>query len=424
MEYVIALTGATGFIGNRIARRLVADGCKLQALTRTTSDRSRLSGLNIHWVEGALEDLDSLKRLVNGVDAVIHCAGAVRGATQAHFDRLNVDGAARLVQAVSEQHPVPRFLLISSLAAREPEISPYASSKRQGEVVLAAKSGQIPWTVLRPPAVYGPGDREMLPLMQWMLRGIAFILVVVMFVWAFRDYPKGHIIRLGASFSMILITTEALVGAGLVLFEWVAQDASVGRAISIVVHLINTFLLLAALSLNAWWASGGQPFSLRGNRSLTWLLLLGILGTIVIGASGALTALGDTLFPVTSLADGIRQDFTPTAHFLLRLRLLHPTIAVIVGIYLMVMSGFIRMRKSNKPIQNLAYALSLIVLVQLVAGLINVLLLAPVWMQIVHLLLADGVWIILILLTASVLAEEENAIHKLEASENIPGLIR
>jgi nucleoside-diphosphate-sugar epimerase len=176
MEHTIALTGATGFIGNRVARRLVANGCKLQALTRTTSDRSRLSGLNIHWVEGALEDLDSLKRLVRGVNAVVHCAGAVRGATQAHFDRSNVDGVAQLVQAVSEQHPVPRFLLISSLAAREPEISPYAFSKRQGEVVLTAKSGQIPWTVFRPPAVYGPGDREMLPLMQWMARGIAFIL--------------------------------------------------------------------------------------------------------------------------------------------------------------------------------------------------------------------------------------------------------
>ena len=176
MDNIIALTGATGFIGSRVARRLAANGYKLQALTRTTSDRSRLSGLKIHWVEGALEDLDSLKHLVYGVDAVIHCAGVVRGATQAHFNRSNVDGVARLVQAVSEQHPVPRFLLISSLAAREPEISPYASSKRQGEVVLTAKSGQIPWTVFRPPAVYGPGDREMLPLMRWMARGIAFVL--------------------------------------------------------------------------------------------------------------------------------------------------------------------------------------------------------------------------------------------------------
>jgi nucleoside-diphosphate-sugar epimerase len=176
MEHTIALTGATGFIGNRVARRLAANGCKLRALTRTTSDRSRLTRLNIDWVEGALEDLGSLKRLVHGVDAVIHCAGVVRGATQAHFDRSNVDGVARLVQAVSEQHPVPRFLLISSLAAREPEISPYAYSKRQGEVVLTAKSGQVAWTVFRPPAVYGPGDREMLPLLRWMARGIAFVL--------------------------------------------------------------------------------------------------------------------------------------------------------------------------------------------------------------------------------------------------------
>ncbi|MEJ2729849.1 MAG: SDR family NAD(P)-dependent oxidoreductase, partial [Deltaproteobacteria bacterium] len=113
MDQTVALTGATGFIGNRVARRLVANGCKLQALTRATSDRSRLSGFNIHWVEGALEDFDSLRRLVRGVDTLVHCAGAVRGATQAHFDRMNVDGVARLVQAAIEQHPLPRFLLIS-----------------------------------------------------------------------------------------------------------------------------------------------------------------------------------------------------------------------------------------------------------------------------------------------------------------------
>lgn len=176
MDYTVALTGATGFIGNRIARRLVANGCKLQALTRATSNRSRLSGFNIHWVEGALEDLGSLRRLVSGADAVIHCAGAVRGATQAHFNRSNVDGVARLVHAAVEQHPLPRFLLLSSLAARQPDISPYASSKRQGEGVLAAQAGQMPWVVLRPPSVYGPGEKEMMPLLRWMTRGIAIIL--------------------------------------------------------------------------------------------------------------------------------------------------------------------------------------------------------------------------------------------------------
>ena len=171
MDLTIALTGATGFIGDRVARRLLGEGHKLRALTRNTSDRSRLAGLNIDWVEGALEDLDSLRRLACGVDSVVHCAGAVRGVTQAHFDRMNVDGVARLVRAAVEQHPLPRFLLISSLTAREPGLSYYAASKRQAETVLAGEAGNMPWAVLRPPAVYGPGDREMLPLFRWMIRG-------------------------------------------------------------------------------------------------------------------------------------------------------------------------------------------------------------------------------------------------------------
>ena len=176
MNYTVALTGATGFIGNRVARQLVANGCKLKALTRATSDRSRLAGVNIHWVEGTLEDLGSLRCLVRGADAVVHCAGAVRGATQEHFNQINVDGVERLVRAATEQHPLPRFLLMSSLAAREPDLSPYANSKYQGEAALAAQAGQMSWTVLRPSAVYGPGEKEMQPLLRWMARGIAFVL--------------------------------------------------------------------------------------------------------------------------------------------------------------------------------------------------------------------------------------------------------
>jgi nucleoside-diphosphate-sugar epimerase len=176
LKNTIALTGATGFIGSTIARRLVTEGWKIKALKRADSDRSLLAGFDVHWVEGALEDVDSLSRLVRGVEAVVHCAGAVRGATQDHFNRLNVEGVARLVHAAARQHPLPRFLLISSLAAREPDLSFYASSKRQGEVVLAAQAGQMQWSVLRPPAVYGPGDKEMLPLLRWMARGFAFVL--------------------------------------------------------------------------------------------------------------------------------------------------------------------------------------------------------------------------------------------------------
>lgn len=176
MDYTIALTGATGFIGSMVARQLVAAGFKIQALTRKTSDRSRLAGFNVHWVEGALEDLASLRRLVGGVDAVVHCAGAVRGATRDHFNRINVDGVARLMHAAAEQHPLPRFLFISSLAAREPDVSLYAASKRQAEALIAENAGRLSWVVFRPPAVYGPGEREMLPLIRWMARGIAFVL--------------------------------------------------------------------------------------------------------------------------------------------------------------------------------------------------------------------------------------------------------
>lgn len=172
----IALTGATGFIGTALARQLAAAGCKIQALIRPASTHKRPAGVAVRWINGDLEDMESLRRLVEGVDAVIHCAGAVRGATREQFNRVNSDGVARLVQATMAQHPVPRFLLISSLAAREPQLSHYAASKRQGEKVLEEKSDQLSWSIFRPCAVYGPGDREMLPVFRWIAKGIAPIL--------------------------------------------------------------------------------------------------------------------------------------------------------------------------------------------------------------------------------------------------------
>ena len=177
MSGTIALTGATGFIGGVLARRLETIGWQIRALVRPASFGARYAGTATQWIEGDLEDLDSLRRLVNNdVYAVVHCAGAVRGASQAQFDYVNVDGVARLVQASRKQHRVPRFLLISSLAAREPHLSPYAASKRQGEDTLTATAGDMNWAVLRPPAVYGPGDKELLPLFRWIGRGIAPIL--------------------------------------------------------------------------------------------------------------------------------------------------------------------------------------------------------------------------------------------------------
>ena len=246
---------------------------------------------------------------------------------------------------------------------------------------------------------YQPQIETIIEFTHRLMSGLALILVVVLFIWGFRAYSKGHPVRLGVLFSLFFIITEALVGAGLVLLELVADDASVGRAISIVVHLLNTFLLLAALTITVYWASGGR--AVRFHRGLNlWLIGIGLVATMVVGASGALAALGDTLFPVQSLAEGIRQDFSPTAHFLVRLRILHPTISIMVGIYLILSTGAINLRTKDVALHRMARLLTLLVTLQLGAGFLNVLLLAPIWMQIFHLLLADLVWIALVLLAA------------------------
>jgi len=176
MSETVALTGATGFVGTALARRLTAAGHRIKALIRPASGHKRPTGVAATWIKGDLENLASLHRLVDGADAVIHCAGAVRGASREQFNRVNADGLARLAQAAAAQKPAPRFLLISSLAAREPHLSYYAASKRQGEKLLAGIYDQLPWTIYRPCAVYGPGDREILPLFRWMAKGIAPII--------------------------------------------------------------------------------------------------------------------------------------------------------------------------------------------------------------------------------------------------------
>lgn len=247
--------------------------------------------------------------------------------------------------------------------------------------------------------------------------GIALLLVLGLFIWGFRIFSQGHQVRIGASFSLIFIITEALVGAGLVFFEWVAKDASTGRVISMAVHLINTFLLLASLALTAWWASGGKRLSLHGQGGWLIAFCLGFIGVIFIGVSGAITALGDTLFPTASLIEGIRQDINPTAHFLIRLRVWHPLIALSVGLYIIFLAGLLAFLYDNLWVKRFAGVLIALFILQLGAGLINLLLLAPVWMQIVHLLLADLVWITLVLFAAVVFANTKLNLSNSDSQE-------
>lgn len=256
-----------------------------------------------------------------------------------------------------------------------------------------------------------PEIETLIELSHRLTSGVALIFVVVLFALAFKIYPRGHTVRLGASFSLLFIITEALVGAGLVLFEWVASDASIGRAFSITVHLVNTFMLLASLGLTAWWGSGGKPIRISGQGIVVWGFGIGFVGVILIGITGAITALGDTLFPIDSLAEGIRQDFSTTSHFLLRLRVWHPVVAIIVGFYTIFLSLLSYLFFQKRQTRIFALLLLILFIVQLIAGLVNLILLAPLWMQIVHLLLADLVWITLVLLAANTFAIKDEAIQ-------------
>jgi heme A synthase len=238
---------------------------------------------------------------------------------------------------------------------------------------------------------------------------LALLLVVGLFVWSRRAAPPRSPVRLGAALALVFMLGEALIGAGLVLFELVAHNDSLTRAFYLAAHLLNTFLLIGSLALTAWWASGGERLSLDARSAAPWLIGAGLLGTLLVGMTGAITALGDTLFPPSSLVEGIRQDASPTAHLLIRLRVLHPALAVAVGLYLVAFATSVILRRPGPAAVRLAPVVGGLVVTQWLVGLTNVALLAPVGLQLIHLLLADLLWIALVLLGAVLLAQPASA---------------
>jgi heme A synthase len=181
-------------------------------------------------------------------------------------------------------------------------------------------------------------------------------------------------------------------------------------------HLVNTFFLLAVVALTGAWAGGLSRPRLRDQGAVAVLVPAALLGLVVLGISGGIAALGDTLFPASSLTEGFRQDVSGGAHALLRLRVLHPLIAVVVATLLLVTAGVCGMLRPGHAVRRSAAALTALVVVQLTAGVVNLLLLAPVWMQLLHLLLADAVWLATVLLGAAALAEDAPRL-------SVPGLV-
>jgi len=236
--------------------------------------------------------------------------------------------------------------------------------------------------------------------------GVALLLVAVLVIWVFRTTSSGHPARFLAGLSGFFIVNEALVGAMLVLFGWTGEDASNGRAVAIALHLVNTLFLLATLVLTARVLSGQPALRRPWPASLRRPLIIGAVGFAIVGVAGAITALGDTLFPAESLLEGIRSDFTGT--FLVRLRWIHPIVAVGVTGYLLWWA------QGTEPGtglgDRLGTALTGLLLVQVAFGALNVALLAPVWLQILHLLVADAAWLAFVLFGAEAIAVEQAAI--------------
>ena len=236
--------------------------------------------------------------------------------------------------------------------------------------------------------------------------GVALLLVVGLVLFAWRTFERGHRARRMAWISLAFILIEALLGAGLVLLEYVAENASVARAYWVAGHLINTFLLLAVLTLTAWWGGGGAGLRLRGQpRVLVGTLSASLIGMLILGASGGITALGDTLL----LTAGITPEESPLVATLVDLRIYHPLLAFVVGGLILLAFFTARNLRPSPMITRLGWMLGGMYVVQLIIGALNVALKAPVAMQLIHLFVSDMIWITLVLLVSHALAVDADA---------------
>ncbi len=256
-----------------------------------------------------------------------------------------------------------------------------------------------------------PNTQTIIEYTHRLTAGFLGILVLILMGWAYKVFGKGRVV-LASIVTFIFILFESAIGAGIVLAELVADDDSVARAVVIAIHLVNTLFLTGSAALVAWWSHGVPLPRWKIGGRLKWLLLIGLLGIIATSMSGAVTALGDTLFPVQpTIGEGlfqrVREDLSPVNHFLVRLRIFHPIIAIVVALYLLAVTWAIRLMDLPPRVDFWAGIMGLLVIVQTLAGVINILMAAPGYLQLIHLLLAQFLWISLFFLFLSVMLPEE-----------------
>jgi cytochrome c oxidase assembly protein subunit 15 len=233
---------------------------------------------------------------------------------------------------------------------------------------------------------------------------MSLLMVTGLVLWCWRVTKKGDWARYSAILAAALLANEALLGGALVLLKHVGNDQSVGRIIFLCLHFGNTHLLLATPSLTAdWLSNGSRGFTLIGKWREVGAIVLGLLATMVTGITGAVAALADTLFPATSLPASLGRDFSSGTPALLRIRLLHPGVATIAACYVLWVIG--RSSTGRNRLSRSAFTLTILLFVQIGIGMTNVLLLAPIWVQIAHLFVADALWILFVLASANLVFE-------------------
>ncbi|MEQ1935709.1 MAG: heme o synthase, partial [Fimbriimonadaceae bacterium] len=229
------------------------------------------------------------------------------------------------------------------------------------------------------------------------------ILVLAGIVFFRRKLVPGALIA--SLVALAFVIAEVIIGRGLVTFGWVAYDKSSERAVVLAVHLANTFILVGALALCAAWLSGMPRPRWKGQGAVGWALGFGVAGLLILGVSGAITSLGDKLFPVGSTDEAIRGALDGSSHFLVRLRILHPLIAVSVGVYLVLITGLLTHLRKSSLVSEMSKWVAGLFAVQILLGLANKFMLAPTSLSLIHLFVADAIWVAFIVWGFACVAE-------------------
>jgi cytochrome c oxidase assembly protein subunit 15 len=240
--------------------------------------------------------------------------------------------------------------------------------------------------------------------------GLSFFSVVGLLAWTFAGTVRGHLARAAAVAAVLFTLVEAIIGALLVKLGLTAQSQSPLRPAYLALHLTNTLLLLAALTLTAHLLSRRKGY-LRGTIRLVapFGAVATVIVVMIVGVTGSLAALGDTLFPATSLGSALAQDFSATSGWLVRWRWTHPTVAFLASIFLIWILVRAAKRTTDWDNRRLSALVLLLLATVYALGVLDVVLLAPLWLQIAHLLAADTLWIALVVLTARLTLQPREA---------------